>query len=129
MGRGAGESAGTRGALRAGGIFVNSSRGELVDEQALAEAVTEKGVRVGLDVYCGEPASDGDWQQPLADLDGVFGTHHIGASTAQAQEAVAAEVCRVVLGFASTGEAPNCVNLAAETPATHLLVVRHVDRV
>jgi len=59
----------------------------------------------------------------------VYGTHHVAASTEQAQHAVADETCRVVLGYARTGEPPNCVNLAQQTPATHLLVVRHADRV
>ena len=63
------------------------------------------------------------------ELPGVYGTHHIGASTAQAQDAVAAEVCRVVLTFKETGTAVSCVNLARRTPATHMLIVRHRDRV
>ena len=116
-------------ALPNGAIFVNTSRGEVVDEDALVKAVTERGIKAGLDVFCGEPAVDGPWSTPVADLDGVYGTHHIGASTTQAQESVAAEACRVVLAFAATGDAPNCVNLAGRTPATHLMVVRHVDEV
>jgi len=117
------------GALRPGAIFVNTSRGPVVDEAALSEAVRTKGIRAGLDVFCGEPGAEGEWSQPLAKLDGVYGTHHIGASTDQAQEAVAAEACRVVLEWAHGGEAPNCVNLATATPATHRLVVRHADEV
>ncbi len=116
-------------ALRPGAIFVNTSRGPVVDEAALAEAIRAKGIRAGLDVFCGEPGAEGEWAQPLADLAGVYGTHHIGASTDQAQEAVAAEACRVVLEWAHRGEAPNCVNLATATPATHRLVVRHADEV
>lgn len=116
-------------ALRPGSIFVNTSRGEVVDEAALAQAVREKGIKAGLDVFCNEPSGEGEWQTPLADLPGVYGTHHIAASTAQAQEAVADEACRVVEVWHSTGEAPNCVNLAVETQATHLLVVRHRDEV
>lgn len=116
-------------ALRPGAIFVNTSRGEVVDEAALARAVRERGVRAGLDVFCGEPPSDGDWQHDLAGLDGVYGTHHIGASTDQAQEAVAAEACRILAAFRDTGVAPNCVNVALETLASNLLVVRHEDRV
>ncbi len=116
-------------ALPQGAIFVNTSRGEVVDEQALVKSVTERGLRAGLDVYQGEPAADGDWSTPLAALDGVYGTHHIGASTEQAQESVASEACRVVLAFVTVGDAPNCVNLADRTPATHLMVVRHADEV
>lgn len=115
------------GALRPGAIVINTSRGEVVDEQALAEAVREKGVRAGLDVFCGEPGADGEWRTELSELEGIYGTHHVGASTAQAQEAVAAEACRIITTFDETGEIPNCVNLATQTPATHLMVVRHRD--
>jgi len=116
-------------ALGPGAIFVNTSRGEVVDEPALIRAVSDKGLRAGLDVLCDEPSADGPWSPELAALDGVYITHHIGASTQQAQEAVADEACRVVLDWAATGRAPNCVNLAEKTPATHLLVVRHADEV
>ena len=56
------------------------------------------------------------------------GTHHIGASTDQAQEAIAAEMVRIVGAFTRTGRVPNVVNLARRTPATHVLVIRHRDR-
>jgi D-3-phosphoglycerate dehydrogenase len=58
----------------------------------------------------------------------VYGTHHIGASTDQAQEAIAAETVRIVGSYKHTGRVPNVVNLAKRTPATHMLVVRHRDR-
>ena len=61
-------------------------------------------------------------------LPGVYGTHHIGASTDQAQEAIAAETVRIVRSYKETGRVPNVVNLARRTPATHMLVVRHRDR-
>lgn len=116
-------------ALRPGAIFVNTSRGEVVDEAALAAAVQERGLRVGLDVFADEPADDGAFRPAIAELPGVYGSHHIAASTAQAQEAVAAAVCQTIERWGHTGQAPHCVNLAAETPATHLLVVRHADEV
>ena len=58
----------------------------------------------------------------------LYGTHHVGASTDQAQEAIAAETVRIVKEFKETGKVPNVVNLARQTPATHRLVVRHLDR-
>jgi D-3-phosphoglycerate dehydrogenase len=58
----------------------------------------------------------------------VYGTPHIGGSTDQAQEAIAAETVRVVVSYKTTGKVPNVVNLALKTPATHVLVVRHRDR-
>lgn len=117
-------------AMRPGAFFVNTSRAEVVDEAALDRAVREKGVRAGLDVFAAEPS--GGTGQVTAGLFGspaVIGTHHIGASTDQAQEAIAAETVRIVREYAETGRAPNVVNLARKSPATHLLVVRHFDRV
>ena len=61
--------------------------------------------------------------------DRVQGTHHIGASTGQAQAAVADETVRIVTAYAREGTVPNCINLAAQPDATHLLVVRHRDEV
>ena len=70
----------------------------------------------------------GEFTDPLIGLPGVIGTHHIGASTDQAQEAIAAEAVRMIRAYKDTGKVPNVVNLATKTPATHMLVVRHRDR-
>lgn len=102
--------------LAPGAIVLNTSRGDIVDEDALIEAMESKGVRAGLDVYADEPASStGTMTSSLAMHPNVYGTHHIGASTEQAQHAVAAEVVRIVTAFGSTdSEAPpHCVNLDA----------------
>ncbi len=117
-------------AMRPGAFFVNTSRAEVVDQAALARAVSEHGFRVGLDVFAGEPSGgSGSVDDPIFQLPGVIGTHHIGASTDQAQEAIAAETVRIVREYRETGRAPNVVNLAKKSPATHLLIVRHCDRV
>jgi D-3-phosphoglycerate dehydrogenase / 2-oxoglutarate reductase len=117
-------------AMRPGSFFVNTSRAEVVDQAALERAVSEKGIRAGLDVFAGEPTGgSGAVDDAIFQLPGVIGTHHIGASTDQAQEAIAAETVRIVREFKETGRAPNVVNLAKKSPATHLLVVRHCDRV
>ncbi len=111
-------------------IFVNTSRAEVVDEEALAHAVKERGVRAGVDVFVGEPEGGGGRvESMLFTLDGVIGTHHIGASTEQAQQAIADETVRILREYMSNRRAPNTVNLAGKTPATHLLVVTHRDRV
>jgi D-3-phosphoglycerate dehydrogenase len=116
-------------AMKSGAFFINTSRGEVVDEDALAAAIRAKGLRAGLDVYAGEPAAgSGEFVTALAALPGVYGTHHIGASTDQAQEAIAAEAVRIVKVYAATGIVPNVVNLAKKTPATSSVVVRHLDR-
>jgi len=122
-------NAGVLGRLKPGAILINTARGEVVDEAAIASAVRERGLRVGLDVFAQEPAgATGEFVGELASLPGVYGTHHIGASTEQAQEAIAAETVRIIRTFKETGRVPNVVNLAKRTPATHMLVVRHRDR-
>ena len=115
--------------MRDNALFVNTSRGELVDEAALIHAINTKGITAGLDVFCEEPKSDGEWSNSLSKMRGVYGTHHIGASTDQAQEAVAEEACRVVISYQKEGIAPNCVNLSTTTFASHMLVIRHKDQV
>jgi D-3-phosphoglycerate dehydrogenase / 2-oxoglutarate reductase len=117
-------------AMREGAYFINTARGEVVDQQALLNAIKTRGIRAGLDVYAAEPTSAaGEFSdEQIVKEDGLYGTHHIGASTDQAQEAIAAETVRIVQQFKETGQVPNVVNLARQTPATHRLVVRHVDR-
>lgn len=118
------------GAMRPGSLFVNTSRGEVVDEPALIEAVKSGKIRAGLDVFADEPTGgEGTYSGPLKDLSGVYCTHHIGASTDQAQEAVAAETVRIVREFINTGFVPNVVNVQKGETASHLLVVRHRDKV
>jgi D-3-phosphoglycerate dehydrogenase len=115
--------------LKPGAYVVNTSRGEIVDPAALADVVRTRGIRAGLDVFAQEPSSaTGRFEDPLMALPGVIGTHHIGASTDQAQEAIAAEAVRVIRAYRETGQVPNVVNLATKTAATHMLVVRHRDR-
>lgn len=115
--------------LKPGAILINTARAEIVDYDALATAVKDRRIRVGLDVYENEPAAaTAPFKDAIVALPGVYGTHHIGASTDQAQEAIAAETVRIVRGFKETGRVPNVVNLAHRTPATHMLVVRHRDR-
>jgi len=116
-------------AMRQGSYFINTARGEVVDHAALVEAMHSRGIRAGLDVYAGEPTSaTAEFGDPIAQELNLYGTHHIGASTDQAQEAIAAETVRIVREFKETGRVPNVVNLARQTPATHRLVVRHLDR-
>ncbi len=115
--------------MKEGAYFINTSRGEVVDQGALVEAIHAKGIRAGLDVFAIEPTSAvAEFADPIAREAGVYGTHHIGASTDQAQEAIAAETVRIIQSFKETGQVPNVVNLAQRTPATHRLVVRHRDR-
>jgi D-3-phosphoglycerate dehydrogenase len=122
-------SADVLGRLRPGAFFINTARAEVVDYDALARAVRERGIRVGLDVFPDEPTTaTAEFSHPLMQEPGVYGTHHIGAATEQSQEAIATETVRIVRSFKETGHVPNVVNLTRRTPATHMLVVRHRNR-
>src|SRR3989442_5096493 len=115
--------------MREGAYFINTARGDVVDQTALVHALKTRGLRADLDVYAVEPTSStGAFTDEIAKEPNVYGTHHIGASTDQAQEAIAAGTVRIVREFKETGRVPNVVNLARQTPATHRLVVRHLDR-
>jgi D-3-phosphoglycerate dehydrogenase / 2-oxoglutarate reductase len=117
------------GRMKPGAILLNTSRGDIVDGPAVLEAIEAKGLRVGLDVYPDEPGSGtAEWSSKLAQHPNVVGTHHIGASTEQAQRAVADGVVEIVDAFVR-GEILNCVNLAPTRLGTHTLHVRHLDRV
>lgn len=117
-------------AMKPGAYFINTSRGEVVDAAALERALNDKNIRAGLDVFAMEPtAAEGSFEDPLGKHPNVYGTHHIGASTDEAEEAVGDEVVRIVKAYRDGQPIPNCVNLAVRTPATHMLVIRHADRV
>jgi len=117
-------------AMKPAGVLINTARGAIVDEAALAAAIETKGLWVGLDVFEGEPASkEGEFSHPLAGHPRVYLTHHIGASTEQAETAIGDEAVRIVNAYAETGVVPNCVNLASQTGATHMMTVRHLDKV
>jgi D-3-phosphoglycerate dehydrogenase len=115
--------------MRPGTIFLNTSRAEVVDEAALAEAVEAGKIKVGTDVFVGEPEDKkGEFKSRLAALPNVYGTHHIGASTEQAQNAVAEETVAIVREYVEQGTVRNWVNRAKKTAATWQLVVRHYDK-
>lgn len=102
-------------AMKAGAYFINTSRGGIVDEAALREAIKGKGIRAGLDVYEGQPTeTQAAWESETGKLAaggmGVYTTHHCGASTDQSQHAVAMEAVRLVRVFKESGRVENCVN-------------------
>jgi D-3-phosphoglycerate dehydrogenase len=115
--------------MRPGAILLNTSRGDVVDGAALLEALDSRGLRAGLDVYPDEPSpGTAEWSSKLAQHPNVVGTHHIGASTEQAQRAIAAGVVAIFDAF-ERGEIENCVNLEPGRLGTSTLHVRHLDRV
>jgi D-3-phosphoglycerate dehydrogenase len=116
--------------LRPGAIVLHTARGGVVDDAALSRAVAAGRVRAGLDVFEGEPAAaQAEFPSPLAACPGLYGTPHIGASTAQAEEAIADEVVRIVRDYVDLGVVHNAVNLVTDRRAKHAIVVRHLDRV
>jgi D-3-phosphoglycerate dehydrogenase / 2-oxoglutarate reductase len=116
-------------AMKPGAYLINTARGSVVDEAALERAIRERGIRAGLDVFQNEPAGGtGEFASGIAQTPGVYGTHHVGASTDQAQVAIAHEVIRIVQSFRATGEVPNVVNRLARSSATHVLTIRHRNR-
>ncbi len=116
--------------MRDGAFFINTTRHSTVDEDALLWALDHKKIRAALDVFSDEPSAKvGPLSHKIAAHPNLYITHHIGASTAQAQAAIADEALRVVQSYAGTGAVQNCVNIAAHTPATHQLTVRHLDKV
>jgi D-3-phosphoglycerate dehydrogenase len=115
--------------LKPGAYVINTSRADVLDYKALAKAIKEKNLRAAVDVYPGEPAgATAEFTTAIIGLPGVYGTHHIGASTDQSQEAIAGETVRIVKTFKETGQVPNVVNLAKKTPATFSMIVRHKDQ-
>ncbi|RJP40659.1 MAG: hydroxyacid dehydrogenase [Phycisphaerales bacterium] len=116
--------------MQPGSCLINTARAEVLDYAALARVVRDRRIRVGLDVFPDEPAGgEADYRAAILEAGGViYGTHHVGASTSQAQNAIAAEAVRIVKVFMKRGVVENCVNVAADTPAKSVLLVRHRNR-
>lgn len=113
-------------AMNDGSIFVNTSRGNIVDESALVSATRDKKLRVGLDVYVDEPTTGkGTFSPEIISQACTYGTHHVGASTQQSQDSIAQEVIRIINSYSSSGIVPNCVNRAQTSHAKAMLSVRH----
>ena len=106
-------------------VIINTARGSVIDEAALIAAIEDKNLRVGLDVYKGEPGcGDAPFESSLAEHPAVYGTHHIGASTNQAQTAIADAVIDALESF-QEGQLQNCVNLGSVVGSEQTVTVRH----
>ncbi len=115
--------------MKAGAILVNTSRGGVVDTAALKDAILEKGLRVGLDVFENEPTGG---EAPFEDTglaEIAACTPHVGASTDQASDAVGEEVVRIVAAYQQTGMPRNAVNVQEGGRAAVTLVVQHLNQV
>lgn len=115
--------------MKPGALLINTSRHDIIDEDALIKAIKEKNIKVGLDVFKGEPeAKDGPVSSKLQEIDNVYITHHIGASTEQAQNAVAEETVNIILRYIKSGVIDHWVNRAKITDTHYQLVVKHYDK-
>jgi D-3-phosphoglycerate dehydrogenase / 2-oxoglutarate reductase len=116
--------------MKEGATLLNTSRGGVVDDAALAVAVAAGRIRAGLDVFEGEPSeAKTEWRTALLDGAGVYGTPHIGASTEQAEDSIALEVVRIVRDYVGQGVVHNCVNIQRQRGEGCTVVIRHLDRV
>jgi D-3-phosphoglycerate dehydrogenase len=115
--------------MKDGAYLINTSRQDVIVEDDLLEAIKEKNLRVALDVFKGEPeGKTGEVKSKLQDNPNVYVTHHIGASTAQAQDAVAAETVKIIEHYAHSGIIDHWVNRAKITDVHYQLVVKHFDK-
>jgi D-3-phosphoglycerate dehydrogenase / 2-oxoglutarate reductase len=115
--------------MKPGTIFINTARAEVVDEEALIEAAEVGKVKAGLDVFNNEPEQKaGEFSSNLQNLKNIYVTHHIGASTEQAQNAVAEDTVEIVREYIKEGRVRNWVNRSKTTAANWQLIVRHYDK-
>ncbi|MEX0929842.1 MAG: NAD(P)-dependent oxidoreductase [Balneolales bacterium] len=115
--------------MKPGTLFINTSRAEVIDEDALIEALKSDRIQAGVDVFNDEPEQkEGSFSSRLQNLNNLYVTHHIGASTAQAQNAVSEEVVSIVSQYIQTGKASNWINRCETTAVEWQLVVRHYDK-
>ena len=104
--------------------IINTARGELIDEPALADAI--KSGQIGgaaLDVYTSEPTTD----QTLQMLPQVVASPHIAASTKEGQELVGVETATALRDFLKTGVIRNAVNFPSVAPEEFQKIQPYVD--
>lgn len=118
------------------GVFINCARADLVDHEAMRDAILTKGIRVGIDVVPNEPRGKKEISPELFNLATpsasggfLYATPHIAASTDQAQLAIATETVRVIRSFLLEGAVPNVQNVMNLSSARFQMVIRMLDRV
>ena len=117
------------GYMKDGAYLINTSRQDIVVEDDLLEAIKEKHIRYACDVFKGEPeAKSGEVSSKLQNNPNIYVTHHIGASTEQAQDAVAEETINIIKHYVHSGVIDHWVNRAKITDAHYQLVVKHYDK-
>lgn len=117
------------GYMKDGAYLINTSRHDVIVEDDLLEAIKEKNIRYACDVFKGEPEGKaGEVSSKLMNNSNIYVTHHIGASTEQAQDAVAEETVNIIKKFVHSGVIDHWVNRAKITDAHYQLVVKHYDK-
>ncbi len=108
-------------AMRPGSWLINASRGNVVDIDALADAVKSGHVLgAAIDVFPSEPkGNDQPFESPLRGLDNVILTPHIGGSTAEAQVNIAEEVANKLVRYSDNGSTRSAVNFPQVTLPDH----------
>jgi D-3-phosphoglycerate dehydrogenase / 2-oxoglutarate reductase len=115
--------------LKDGAFFINTARAEVVDEEALYKELRTGRIKAGLDVFNEEPEQKkGEVRSRFQELENVYITHHIGASTQQAQIAVAMDAVGIVRGYIQEGNVRNWLNRCRQNDVPWQLVVRHYDK-
>jgi D-3-phosphoglycerate dehydrogenase len=115
-------------------MVINTARADLVDNEAILDAVEKRGLRLALDVYPEEPRGSRTFSSPdvfhaYASGGLVYGTPHIAAATDQAQLAIATETVRIIRSFLLEATVPNVVNVLSSSAARFQLVIRMLDKV
>lgn len=113
--------------MKKDGVLINTSRGALIDEKALVQHLNENPqFWCGLDVFLDEPTDKkGAFTNDLAQHPRTVGTHHIGASTKQSEEAIGQEAYRMILEYKKTGIMPNCVNMSVVSTNIKVLGIKY----
>jgi D-3-phosphoglycerate dehydrogenase / 2-oxoglutarate reductase len=104
--------------MRPGSVFINASRGMVVDDEALRDHLLSGHLSgAAIDVFPTEPKAQGDtFDSPLRGLDNVILTPHVGGSTQEAQEEIGSFVATKLAGFVGGGATALCVNLPEVVP-------------
>ena len=118
--------------MKDGVIFINASRGTVVDIDALSEALASKKVAgAAIDVFPVEPkGNDEEFISPLRAFDNVILTPHIGGSTKEAQENIGLEVASKLAKYSDNGSTLSAVNFPEVSLPEHTGTSRllHIHR-
>ena len=113
--------------MKEGSIFINASRGTVVNLEDLKSAVDSKHIKgAAIDVYPSEPSSNGaGFESPVVGDERIILTPHIGGSTVEAQENIAVDVSTKLAKFCTNGSTVGAVNF----PQLNLSYHKNVHRI